>query len=307
MEEQKGNPSYPDLPVEDSTAFALPTKSTKIRRALVVAATWIAARTKHSIGFRVAHISPNLMVKWGSHVKLEEAGNLEYVRNNTSVPVPKVHCAFTRRGCTYIVMDYIPGQTLWLWWQAASAKSKESVRRQLRGYMSKLRSVPNPMSGQVGGLKGGPIYDYRYTSGKTVGPYKEESFGPFRNTHKFHLWLRNGFTSPVSSEGAEISETMTDVDRMCQIHDTRDYATKLRHGDLSSQNIIIISDNKISGIVDWEMAGWYPDYWEYTSTWHINIFDEFWRPEVEKILDGHDYIAELEVDIIRRRYFQDIY
>ena len=54
------------------------------------------------------------------------------------------------------------------------------------------------------------------------------------------------------------------------------------------------------------MAGWYPDYWEYTSAWHVNIYDEFWRPEVERILDGHDYLAELEAEKIRRHYFQTI-
>ena len=130
---------------------------------------------------------------------LEEAANLEYVRNNTKVPVPKVHCAFTRNGCTYIVMDYIHGQTLWSWWHTALSESKESVVRQLTGHMRMLRIVPNPMSGRIGGLNGGAIYDYRLTSGKGYSAYTEESFGPFHDAHEFHLYLRNGFTSPVTS------------------------------------------------------------------------------------------------------------
>ncbi len=109
MEQQDFNPSHSKLSEGDNAALARPIKSTKVRRALTVAATWIAVRTKHSIGFIGARIFPGLMLKRGTGVKLEETGNLEYVRNNTLIPVPKVHCAFTRSGCTYIVMDYVRG------------------------------------------------------------------------------------------------------------------------------------------------------------------------------------------------------
>ena len=303
MEQQNFNSGHSRPSEGNNAALARPIKSTKVRRALTVVATWIAVRTKHSIGFVGARISPGLMVKRGTGVKLEEAGNLEYVRNNTLIPVPKVHCAFTRNGCTYIVMDYIRGQTLWSWWHTASAESKESVRRQLTGYMSMLRSVSNPTSGRIGGLQGGAIYDDRYTSGKGAGPRKEESFGPFDDSHDFHLWLRNGFTNPVTSEVGENSDQDADIDRICQIQDRRKYTTKATHGDFNSHNIIV-GDNKVVGIIDWEMAGWYPDYWEYTSAWHVNVYDDFWRAEVETILDGHDYAEELEAEKIRHRYFQ---
>ncbi len=87
---------------------------------------------------------------------------------------------------------------------------------------------------------------------------------------------------------------------MCQIKDKRDYAIKLTHGDLNSFNIIINND-KIAGIIDWEMAGWYPDYWEFTSAWHANVYDEFWRPEVEKILEAVSRTQDMQ-----DRKFNDI-
>ena len=255
------------------------------------------------MGFVGARISPGLMVKRGATVRLEEADNQEFVRKNTQVPVPKVYCAFTRKGCTYIVMDFIRGRTLQSWWHTASAESKESVRRQLAGYINMLRNVSNPTPGRVGGLNTGPIYDYRYTSGKGAGPYVEESFGPFRDPHDFHLWLRNGFNARTTSAVGEMSDQDVDIDRMCRIHDRRNYTSMVTHGDFSSSNIII-RDNKVAGIIDWEMAGWYPDYWEYTSAWHVNAYDEFWRAEVNDILDSHEYREELEAEKIRHRYFQ---
>lgn len=37
----------------------------------------------------------------------------------------------------------------------------------------------------------------------------------------------------------------------------------LTHGDLRLQNIMD-KDGFISGIIDWEFSGWYPDYWEFS-------------------------------------------
>ena len=315
QQQQTDHPRHTELLAKNDDQVAPPAppiKSTKTRRFLTIAATWLAVRTGHSFGFIGARISPKLMVKRGPGVRLEEAHNLEFVRENSctsgpSIPVPKVHCAFTtRQGCTYIVMDYIRGQTLGQWWQVATTEAREDVLRQLRGHMNILRGIlhPTPTTpGQISGLKGsGPIYDYRLTESKGSGPRPKEGFGPFPDTHAFHLWLRNGFTG--HEESSEKSDQDVDIKRMCQIQDRRSYpSTNLTHGDLSSSNIII-KNNKVVGLLDWEMAGWYPDYWEFTSAWHVNVYDEFWRSEVGKLLDGDKYEAELEAEKIRRRYFQ---
>ena len=171
-------------------------------------------------------------------------------------------------------MEYIHGQVLWAYWQCASAKSKEILRCQLKALIQELRSVPNPVPAQVSGPVGGPIYDYRYTRGM------EEWFGPFGNIHDFHLWLRCGFTSPFSAEGSTKPDRNAQIGRMIQLQDRRQYETKLTHGNFNSLNILI-KDDKIVGIIDWEMTGWYPDYWEFTSAWHVKRYvaskKDVWR------------------------------
>ncbi|CAH0016606.1 unnamed protein product [Clonostachys rhizophaga] len=57
-------------------------------------------------------ISRNLVVKRGSTVHLTEAATMEFVAAKTSLPVPRVHCAFVRRGMTYIVMERIKGDVI---------------------------------------------------------------------------------------------------------------------------------------------------------------------------------------------------
>ncbi|KAI1061637.1 hypothetical protein LB506_011830 [Fusarium annulatum] len=72
------------------------------------------------------------------------------------------------------------------------------------------------------------------------------------------------------------------------------------HGDLSSLNIMADGDT-VTGIVDWESAGWMPPYWEYTSAWHVNPRNTFWRDAVDGFLTPLPH--ELEMERIRRQYF----
>ncbi|KAJ7064126.1 hypothetical protein C8F01DRAFT_1250378 [Mycena amicta] len=47
------------------------------------------------------------------------------------------------------------------------------------------------------------------------------------------------------------------------------YRTTFVHGDLAPRNIIV-RNAKIVAILDWELGGWYPEYWEYTTAWYAN-------------------------------------
>lgn len=47
---------------------------------------------------------------------------------------------------------------------------------------------------------------------------------------------------------------------------TDKYAIYFSHGDLHLSNIIVSGSpgcRAIAAILDWEQAGWYPEYWEY--------------------------------------------
>jgi thiamine kinase-like enzyme len=37
------------------------------------------------------------------------------------------------------------------------------------------------------------------------------------------------------------------------------------HNDLSPRNVLVDSWGRLVGILDWEMAGWFLEYWEYTA------------------------------------------
>jgi aminoglycoside phosphotransferase len=67
----------------------------------------------------------------------------------------------------------------------------------------------------------------------------------------------------------------------------------LTHGDLNLGNIIIFGSpgsRKISGIVDWEQSGWYPEYWEYCKLLFADPYTEEWRRDgwADKVMKCYD-------------------
>ncbi|PLB33735.1 aminoglycoside phosphotransferase family protein [Aspergillus candidus] len=37
------------------------------------------------------------------------------------------------------------------------------------------------------------------------------------------------------------------------------------HADIAPRNVMVDEENRVTGLLDWEWAGWYPDYWEYAQ------------------------------------------
>jgi hypothetical protein len=61
------------------------------------------------------------------------------------------------------------------------------------------------------------------------------------------------------------------------------------HGDLRPANIIVTATSpaKVVAILDWEQAGWYPDYWEYCKAMFTAPYDGECRGWIDQFLDTH--------------------
>jgi aminoglycoside phosphotransferase (APT) family kinase protein len=77
------------------------------------------------------------------------------------------------------------------------------------------------------------------------------SHGPLKDIHDFHRYTRQGLEADPNHD-PEVSELIALQDRAWP-------PPVLTYGDLSSLNILV-RDDTIVGIIDWEMAGWYPSY-----------------------------------------------
>lgn len=262
-----------------------PINNTWFRRILILASVALLnryGRRRNTVLF----LTKKLCVKYGRSVHLGEAAAMEYVASNSSIPVPKVHCAFERKGNTYIVMSRVPGEIIGQGWGKRSTESRERLFQQLRNYMSQLRALQPPVPGAVSGVGNSKLRDQRVVPGFYM------DFGPFDTVEQFHLFLREGHRCHPNAP-AEVNELVAQ-------HERGQWTTHFVHTDLSSMNIMVEGD-RVTGIIDWESAGWYPEYWEYTNARCTTLLNGFWREEIDNFL--HLYPEELEMEYIRQKYF----
>lgn len=232
-------------------------------------------------------ISKRLCVKYGPHTYLSEASTMCFIAAHTSIPVPKVLWAFTHHDWAYIVMERVDGDMIASGWVHRSIESKTKILSQVKQMIREMRSI-SPTHMCIANVDGGPLYD-----GRVAGTSLR--FGPFRHVQDFHKHLRcgMGFHQDLQSE---IKELIAQHEEPCQ-------SLVFTHGDLSSLNILARGDEVVA-IVDWETAGWYPPYWEYTTACQVNPQNFFWRDEIEKFLDP--YPKELAMEKLRQKYFGDV-
>jgi aminoglycoside phosphotransferase len=269
----------------------LAVKDTFFRRVLTLAAFKIAARFSRSGGSCV-RISRRLVVKTGPFVHLTEASTLSFVASKTSIPVPRVHCAFVHNNRAFIVMDRIRGVSLTRAWTTLSDSDRTAIYEQLKVMFQELRSLTPPPGVGVESCVGGSLRDSRIAR-------SSPRFGPFKTTQEFHLWLRNGLR-PEDHPDREEDEDWKDIKAMAQKQDGPWPAPVFTHGDLNPSNILVHGD-RVVGIIDWEFAGWYPYYWEYTSAWQAHLTRQGWEDAILKFLDP--YPQELEMEITRQRWW----
>lgn len=211
---------------------------------------------------------------------------MRFIAQRTSIPVPKVHCAFKRGELTYIVMERIHGDMIGHGWVQRSEESKASILSELKRLVREMRGIPASGPG-VHNVDGGSLFDPRL-------PGPSLRFGPFENIREFHEYLRGGLHSDPSLD--------PEVNELIELQDEPWPPPTFTHGDLSSLNVLSQGD-KIVGIIDWETAGWFPSYWEYTTACQVNPQNSFWREEIDKFLEPLP--KALAMEKIRQKFFGD--
>lgn len=242
-------------------------------------------RPRHGM---IIFLTRTLCVKYGPLRHLPEASTMEFIARHTSIPVPKIYCAFTHNGWTYIVMERVRGECLAHSWRSRSAESRAKILKQLKQMIDSMRRIAPP-SLAIANADGGRLWDCRL-------PGRLLTFGPFDNIDDFHQYLRGGIKAQSNDYPPAIND-------LVQSHNREWPPPVFTHGDLSSLNILAQGDT-ITGIVDWETAGWYPQYWEYTTACQVNFRNIFWLAEIGKFLEP--WPEELKMEKLRQAYFGDV-
>lgn len=207
--------------------------------------------------------------KFGSRVRVEESRALQFA-HSLQLPVPAVHEVNVSDRETRILMDFVDGECLEEAWLSMDAEQKRSVAEQIGQIVTTMRQAAPPQ--RTIGAFGGPARDCRQIS--------EYSGGPFASEAEFNIFVLDLLrgTPPL------IRNTLAHaLDVNSQI--------VLSHGDLTPRNIIVKGD-RVQALLDWEYAGWYPEYWEYVKFFDRPTDCKDWK-EYAEIIFGTRYPKQL--------------
>ncbi|KUI63527.1 hypothetical protein VM1G_10251 [Cytospora mali] len=191
-----------------------------------------------------------------------------------SVPVPRVLKTIIPQsdgegaGYGIIFMQYIEGTTLEEFWPTSSDEDKARILGQLREYMNQLRGIEGTF---IGSVDGSVCNDQLFAN-------REHSYGPYKDEVDFRAGIAESLRSCEANAFTEVVVGM--VNAM-----PKSGRSVFTHGDLVPRNILV-RDGNVVGFVDWEMAGFYPEYWEYAKAHFFVDYDHPWHEEraVEEVL-----------------------
>lgn len=210
----------------------------------------------------------NTVVKLISPASLAEAAMMSLVREKTSIPVPRVLKSFIQPNQDFaiIFMERINGQPLDQAWAECTQPELEKIIFQLRNHFQELRQVEGTFIGSVDGS----------VCNDQIFGNRESKYGPYADEQAF----RDGIAS--SLRACDVAPVFTEVVIGFVEAMPRHEHIVLTHGDLVPRNILV-RDRNVVGIVDWEMGGFFPEYWEYAKAHFFTDYEHPWMKE--KILD----------------------
>ncbi|GIJ98601.1 hypothetical protein Aspvir_000719 [Aspergillus viridinutans] len=204
-----------------------------------------------------------------------EAEALRLVERYTSIPAPLWVDEYQGSRHPVLIMTAVPGQTLGAVFHRLSYSEREQLSKDLKSVLSQLRCVPNQTSYLFCNCHGGPLKDHRFPSG---------TCGPFNLVSEFNAFLVHRYVRKGTK------------DKIAAVH-ARPYRSVFTHADLHPSNILI-DRGRLSGIVDWECAGFYPEYWEFTKLMYgAERFPEI-RQIIRDAFTEDDYQEELEAETL---------
>ena len=226
-----------------------------------------------------------LVLKWSDGTRLEEALAMQVARA-AGLPVPKVICYGDHPESPHaplsILMTRIPGHEIGQVYEKLDDGEKETIRLEMKRYLEYIRQWSNPWSDtRICSVIGTAIRSVRVPL---------HYVGPCENEQEIHEYLISAAWEGGSDSKEAFMEAMSGAQAIQKIP----HKIVFTHGDLKHHNIMV-DGGHFTGFLDWESAGWYPDYWEFTTARSYLLENDWWYIFASE-LGGGKYLEEQECE-----------
>ncbi|EPT01886.1 hypothetical protein FOMPIDRAFT_145120 [Fomitopsis schrenkii] len=247
-------------------------------RVLSVKPIWeLAARA-------VIQISEDIVVKVGRHQDHDEHAILRFVEEHCpAVPAPRALGLVTVASTSFLFMTLVAGDTLEKRWPMLSGDEKMHIRHTLDAALLTIHALECPCDAPLGSPAGQRLCKdvRRHERVSAISIYSEAQFND--------LLLESPSSRPAPGFKRWLRSMLQD-----------DHRIVFTHGDFHPRNIMVVDrpdgSIELSGILDWECSGFYPEYWEQLkalNTRSTKDTDDWWDHLPPSIL-GYDHEVVLD-------------
>lgn len=149
-------------------------------------------------------------------------------------------------------MEFVPGSTLGSIWDSFDDQTKEKICRETWAMITRWREIPRPAN----------LFDiYQFLavgSATTSDPLLKNPNDPPTPIKGDEALRERIYQRYLENFGRRYEHELPSML-------PRSSQSVFTHCDIAPQNIMVDQNGQITGIIDWERAGWYPDYWEYAN------------------------------------------
>ncbi|KAJ9302758.1 hypothetical protein DTO271G3_132 [Paecilomyces variotii] len=199
------------------------------------------------------------------HRDYTEYTSMQYLEEKMpDIPAPRPHGLIALGPFRVIFMSYIPDMTLATVWDGLSPQEKRSIQDQLDDIFRRLRTLRQDDGNELGGVCGEGVKECNV---EETGLWKDITRAKEFNDLQFTARHR-GSTTYVKLLRSFLDTTVM-------------RGSVFTHGDIRKENIMVKRDSDnpdsyiVSGIIDWEDSGFYPEYYECTTlTGNLSVVEE---------------------------------
>lgn len=291
-------------PSISKTAPSIPPCPGKLRRrawglvhkALYCISKWYSKCYGISFDAQIMELPFGLVLKWSDRTSIEEVAAMRMARA-AGIPVPKVLSCGEHPGGPFnrffsILMTRLPGIPLGNSTDSLRVEMEDPWLFELKECVMSMREWKSPYSGRICSAIGTSLRSARVPN---------HAMGPFTSESEFHDFL----LSPASGHGFDTTSEY--IQALAQANEIRKHPHRISftHGDFKAHNILVGDDGHLSGFLDWESAGWLPDYWEFTTAMRFGA--KSWWFQVASWIGGDQYSQELLCDVALNSLTVDSY